>query len=269
MPIESRVINPRVVKGWVSHDTVLGTNSYDLNDAYSPDTTHRQSCVLDLASPKFEPNKTYIFDKSGKNNHGTITGATWVREKSGVPVLSFDGTDDKITLSDGVGSALNFTTQNFTIQTWINLTNLPTDDASSNVVIVKGEYNVSGYSLTSPYSDGVHLYTRLITSQLGATQTIYSNDMTGKISANKSYLFTFVRIGNTAEVYINDTALGIVAGAGTLINPATTNDATILGIWGASYPMDGKMGLIKIFNRELSASQIAGIYQSERHLFGV
>ena len=49
-------------------------------------------CVLSLS--RFPGGGSKIHDRSPYGNHGTITGATWVRLPSGLWCLSFDGSDD-------------------------------------------------------------------------------------------------------------------------------------------------------------------------------
>ena len=40
------IVIPKVAKGWVSHQTNLGIDSYDLSELYSPNTGHWKSKVL-------------------------------------------------------------------------------------------------------------------------------------------------------------------------------------------------------------------------------
>ena len=110
--------NHRVIKGWGCRDTNLGTDTYKMDKLWSPDTGIAQSCVLDLGSPDKNPNKTTWFDHSGKNNHGTITGATPIQLPSGEWVMSFDGVDDGINC--GTNSILDFgVNTSFRIHAWI------------------------------------------------------------------------------------------------------------------------------------------------------
>ncbi len=70
------------------------------------------NCVLHLTG--YPPGGATITDFSGQGNHGTITGATWVRLPSGLWVLSFDG-DDYV----GCGNAVNLQiTNNLGIEVW-------------------------------------------------------------------------------------------------------------------------------------------------------
>lgn len=52
-----------------------------------------------------DPKGVTLRDRSGYGNHGTIVGATW-SSVNGLPVLSHDGTDDYITVTNPSFSAL-------------------------------------------------------------------------------------------------------------------------------------------------------------------
>lgn len=109
--------------GHVSHQTNLGVSTYDLDELYSPDTELWKSKVLDLGSPKYQPQVAaaptrYWFDRSRYQRHGTITGATWKQLPSGVWVLSFDG-DDYITAGTGI-----VLSGDFTLEAWTKITTI-------------------------------------------------------------------------------------------------------------------------------------------------
>uniref|UniRef100_A0A6M3KMJ4 Uncharacterized protein n=1 Tax=viral metagenome TaxID=1070528 RepID=A0A6M3KMJ4_9ZZZZ len=49
----------------------------------------------------YPPLGSTIYDRSGQDNDGTITGATWVRLPSGLYGISYDGTDDLVDCGTG------------------------------------------------------------------------------------------------------------------------------------------------------------------------
>ena len=71
-------------------------------------------CVLHL--PGLPGGDSTIHDRSPYGNHGTITGATWKRLPSGLWCLSFDGSDDYVTV--GLGASINITGP-FTTKAWV------------------------------------------------------------------------------------------------------------------------------------------------------
>ena len=88
--VYSPIIRPNEI-GSVGHEFNLGTNSYDIDDLYSPDTNLGKAKLLDLTPPKYKPNPLYWFDKSKYGNHGSITGATWTALHSRATALKFNG----------------------------------------------------------------------------------------------------------------------------------------------------------------------------------
>jgi hypothetical protein len=252
MPIENRVETPKAVKGWATHDSSLGTFAYDLNNLYSPDNTLGQSCVLDLASPKYNTNSTYIYDKSGKGNHGTIIGATWERLPSGAFTQYFT-TDDFIRL--GTSTILQVGKSDFTIISWINpVTGNP--DASG--ILSRGSYQADGFEF------GIHsgvLYYQ--TNQAGVATTYHG--LTA-VTQNTYSLATICRNGNNLIFSLDAiTDAPVVVTAEPLDNAARQ---CLVGVTSSTF-WKGYIRAVRILNRASSATQIAGIFNQERHLFGV
>lgn len=260
MTIYSSVINPKAAKGWVNHSSVLGSNSYDLNNLYSPDTAYAKSCVLDLASPKYNPHPTTIFDRSGNNNHGTITGATWSRLPSGLVVNSFDGTDDKITIANSVSK--NTISTAFSFLVWLFT---PSVDHTFR-------------DFFSQLSGGGGIVQRLL---INNTETLggeygFSDGVVTKYSTYTFPTGVWTCIGiawDSTEQRINYYVNGALQS-----NPATGKTGTALtgtGAWQYGYytlndAWAGDSGLLTIFsNKKLIAPEMAGFFNSTRHLFGV
>lgn len=269
MNIQS-VIDQPLSPGIVSIDTAGQVFTHKLR--HTPLSPADNAIVLDLASPLYNPGATIdggskIYDRSGYGNHGTITGATWERNNQGLYEPLYDGADDSVTLDDaGAGSSLNFTTEDFTIRCWLTMTNLPTDDASSNTIAIRGTFNQDGWLLMYPYT-GITM--RWLISQAGAFQDVRSNDVSSLISVGVPHMMTAIRSGDTGVFYINDTSIGLSLGGGTIIDPVSNATATVLGRWVINYPQDAKMSSMDIRNRALSSTEVAGLFNQERHLLGV
>jgi len=75
-----------------------------------------------------------LMDLSGKNNHGTLNGPTWI-SKNGVWVLSFDGIDDEIVVADDVTLDI---TQSFSIEIWFQAAEL----SRAQGLLSKGAYHL-------------------------------------------------------------------------------------------------------------------------------
>lgn len=258
MTITNRVITPKAVKGWASHDSKLGTFAYDLDNLYSPDNAQSQSCVLDLASPKYNTNSAYIYDKSGKNNHGTITGATWVRLTSGLWVLDDDGTDDKITLQDTLEALI---VTGFTCSAWVKPDNF--DTAVSNIFCLGFNQDAKkGFRITIGNSASPLI-------QIGDGTTLTSLWFDHAITNTTYYMITCTWDGTTLKNYINGVQeTTTTAFAGPIV--WDLNRHTYLGFDpGVALYFDGRKSLHKILNRAWTATEGLYKYNYERVLLGV
>lgn len=96
------------------------------------------------------------FDFSGNNNHGTITGASWVSGKVG-NCLDYNGLTD---FTDcGNKASLNVGTNDFTIIAWINYTNFSAIDTivgkrDNNILTNKGYQMMISNKLVGIICDG-------------------------------------------------------------------------------------------------------------------
>jgi len=211
----------------------------------------KRGCVLDLRSPI--TGGSTIYDVSGKGNHGTITGATWVRLPSGLWVLDFDG-NDYVTMASPVFLAATWNSK-FSVRLWLKVTDngvrqtfIGCNDEAS---VFQLEMKAGGALAAIFNGDNVAV----------APQSILSN----------TWAFAVVTVNGTGvgthTFYHNGVALGTPSesGSGFSVNGAV---ATELGRRAAaSQSLTGQMGLLDVVSRTLSASEIAQIYNQERHLF--
>lgn len=201
-------------------------------------------CVLYLEGQQ-DPQSATIRDLSGYNNHGTITGATWTRLSSGLWVNSFI-TDDFIDC--GGNASLNL--QVFTFMGW-----LYTTSGADQCILSGGVNGGSNFGLLKL-----------------STPSLRFDDfwVAAPISYNVEYRNKWHQVGihrdaaNNASIVYDGTlqSTGVYAGVFGFSN-------LLLGKRADALELDGKLALWKGFNRALSATEIAGIFQSERHLFQV
>ncbi len=253
--ITPKVIIPSVAEGFAVRQMGLGTDSYDLTEPYPPDTGIWQSRVLDLGSPKFQPNRTYAFDRSRYNNHGTITGATWTRLSSGLWGLSFDGTDDNvITQNPAIGMPTGNT--NRTVELWV----YPTIDMSNKTWVQWGATGTQAFMFL--------FYTNNADGSVAVAT--WGNDctFTQDIALNTwSHAVLTLSSGTSVTCYINagtpnTQTLGVACN--------TQASAVYLGERSdGAWDFSGSIALLRIYNVVLNAAQIAGHFNRERHLFGI
>src|SRR3989344_5667051 len=218
------------------------------------------------------------YDSSGNANTGTITiGATipqsvigtcltptngtgaWYNGRTGKmnSSLSFDGVDDYV--DAGNGTNLNFTTQDFSIEWWINPSSI-----KDQMPVSRGLYLTDGYYAVMNSNGQIGL-----TTQVSGTQTqILSN--TSQYAAGSWQHFVVTKSGSVGRVYKNGVELSKSTNE-SLNNPTTSTRSLLIGDYngGGSWDLNGLLDDVKIFNYAMTPAQIKLEYnQSSAVRFG-
>jgi hypothetical protein len=223
-------------------------------------------CVLYLNGQQ-DANSSTIKDLSGYGNHGTITGATWVRLPSGLMVNSFDGVELNVNEIDCGHNILISNNQSFSVLSWVYRT------ADNYKGIVGKDDGVVREWFMSDQTTG-RLRVRIYQTNATAVTSDSDNNVipintwtmvafTVNVSAVKIYYYAFSNGGQ--KIVTPDMTQ---AWDGTIKN--SNVPAIRIGMFfTGDYRWAGYIGLSHIFNTALSPTQINGIFQSERSLFGV
>lgn len=230
---------------WASGGTCPTPNQTDallyVRDSNVVTTT--PGLVLDLPFESQSSNTTY--DKSGYENDGTITGATWktaVNCKEG-RCFEFDGSGNYIDAGEGSGD-FDFGTGDFTLAFWAKLNSH--SDASGLVTKTDGSYwSGIGFSFTTPSSPDSP-YFRVV----GTGGAIELNTSLGDSYGWK--YFTGMRDGNTFKVYID----GVLITSTTNDVGNINNDVNLRIARGNSGYYNGLIDQVKIFNVALTQREI-------------
>lgn len=235
-PIE---LNGRMVHG-------VNINGFD----YPP---CEPGCVLYL--PGLPGYGSTIWDRSNQGNHGTITGATWVRLPSGLWVLSFDGSDDVVNC--GSGASIDALLGNMTFIMWVNPVNA--GEGGYGRIFELGSSNIWA-SMWNGEKARFYIY-------VGAAAK-YAATANGAVPYG-SWTFLACQFNSTnVRICTNSTWVNGNATAGPI--DAHAADRLLIGDRTTSANcFNGKMALFRAFNTALSDTTIAGIFGNERHLFGV
>lgn len=183
-----------------------------------------------------------LIDNSGNSNHGTIYGATPVAGISG-KALAFDGINDR-----AVFEAPSFNiTGDYSIAFWAS----QSATAGTRCLFRLG----SGASLNGIYtyvSAGSSSY-RLFWVRAGAQEEGGAIAMS---SALQAHSVTYVASTKTWTIYRN----GIFISSGVLVNtPVPPTNVGQIGSYSTIDPFPGIIDEFRIYNRALSASEIAGL----------
>ena len=219
----------------------------------------------------FDPNNSSCYSGSGSSVNnigsygaltGTITGSVPYITGANITTKVFNFTGGYINFG-----AVNFTT-NFTVCAWI----YPSTKSSINAIIANGPPNVgsSGFKFgwnTWSTTDKSLLFENGNTSSDWAVPTSVSNTVNMSVWQHVAVIFDQ---SNNASIFLQN-------GAPVAVNSITTVTGVIvsatnfnIGAYiGGLYTMKAQLGLLKVFNSSLTASQVYADFNATRSAFGV
>lgn len=200
-----------------------------------------------------EGSGTTAYDRSGNGNDGTLTnGPTWTTGQLG-GALSFDGVNDYVSI--GNPGFFNIS-GDLTLIAFANPDNLDAGRRGSLinhrhgiVMTIEGNSNNFGYEGNNGTSWGNNFYS------------------VGGVVALNTWQMLAVRFveNGTVQLYHQGTSIGskaVVGGHGQFQNCFVVG-ADLCGGWGAPPYFSGLIDDVRIYNRALSASEIAELYRMD------
>ncbi len=201
-------------------------------------------------------------DLSGQNNNGTLVNGVGYSSVNG-GTLTFDGVNDYVNM----GNIFNFGTGDFTYEVVVLYNNL-TSNASGATI---GKDNYSG---TNTYkgvliniSDGINFETRNIINGSGPDNKVKYPQ--SNLSTNTWYIVNGIRNNNVLQLYVN----GILRNSTTESTPTDITNSQSLRIGSlsdsSSQNLNGKIGLVRTYNRALSDSEVLQNFNATKSRFGL
>lgn len=197
-------------------------------------------------------------DESRWGNDGVHTDITWVKVPSGLWVRSFNGSSSLIEC--GKPASLNALTGNMSVEAWVNPNSL--GEANLGRILDKAQGVAEGF------------YLNLQATEAAQFKIFVGGGSKIAVSAGNSVpLGSWTKVvgvfnGTNVLIYTN---LTLVTGSATA-GPIDDHSARNLDIGnrgGTDLTFDGLIGLLKICNYALSATQIRKRFDAERDFFGV
>jgi hypothetical protein len=189
-------------------------------------------------------------DTSGNGNDGTITGATWTTGKVGSGALSFDGNGD-VVVANSATSALRGKSA-FTISLWASATSYPQDKSALGISTNgTGTTGFNIYPFDAFQGNGIRL-------RFNGLNMINNNSE--NLADGNFHHFVYVsRSATDHEVFVDNVS------AGTSSEPETLDSSLNqfnIGAWNnsATQSFSGKIDEVRVYDRALSAQEIADIY---------
>ena len=206
---------------------------------------------LDAGVDKSYPrNGTTWYDLSN-NGNGTLTnGPTFSRNNGGV--ITFDGTDDNVTL--GTGGSLGLDSYH-SVEFWV----YPFTDSGDQGLL----RNLGSGGNTNNY---MHYLFRGANIHMGW----YQNDLKAfnQMVPNNWYHIVFLldSADDKRRIYKNSSLVATDSSAQTT-TPNVTNTTTYLGYYGPYF--NGLMATCRIYNRSLTATEVLQNYNIMKARFGL
>ena len=201
-----------------------------------------------------------IVDLSNNNNNGLFGNATVANMPDydfyNKGALTFNGSSDEVNFGD----VIKFTsTQNFTLEVWVNY--LP--NATSYVPLLSKEDSPGfGYALKVDETYGYQPYL-VITGTTSAYR--YAN-----VNINDGVWHHIVGVAKasstTIDMYVDGVLINGVASLLSWAGTATTNALRLGKNYGSAF-FKGKLSNSKIYNKALSATEIAQNYEAQKSKF--
>lgn len=212
-------------------------------------------------SSSYSGSGTTINSLAPTNLPGTMSNITYTN-----PYFSYNGTNSQVSVADN--ALLEPGSGSFTMEVWVN------QNVSGNDVVL-GKFDPGGASQDVGYSirtTGTSYYAQLASgSGSGSTLFVNSTSFVGTINTWYQLVYVFKNgATKTLETFINGSSIGIVNHSLASILNTTTN--LYIGSYNnGEYPQwfDGKIGITRLYNTALTASQVSGNYNANKDIYGL
>ena len=182
------------------------------------------------------------------------------------PYFSYNGTSSQISVADN--ALLEPGSGSFTMEVWVN------QNVSGNDVVL-GKFNPGGAAQNVGYSirtTGTSYYAQLASGS-GSGSTLFINSTTYVGTLNTWYQLIYVFTNGatkTLQTFVNGSSIGTVNHSLASILNTTTN--LYIGSYNnGEFPQwfDGRIGITRLYNSALTASQVLQNFNTNRAIYGI
>jgi hypothetical protein len=265
--------SPRYLNGSVSNfkvynralsSTEILTDYFSTKNRFFPnENIVRNGLVLNIDASKsnsYPGAGNTIYDLSGSGINGTFVNSPSFNPANGGQI-NMPGASKYIDL----GQNFNFTSENFSISTWVYLDSFVTIDNAGQgpILFFKGDYQQMGYFSQIALDGSFGLYT----NQGGVTQG--STTSSGILTTSTWYNLSYVRNGSSVKLYLN--GIDRTSVAGTHLNPFSSNQTFKINYYKIDYLISAQMRISQflLHNRALSATEIQQNFNAMRERYNI
>lgn len=213
-----------------------------------------------LAYWKFDDGYGSVANNTGSAGSAlnmTVSGPAWTQEGKNNRALSFDGTDDLLTLADT--STLE-PSEEMTISAWFRLSTLPSSRSQSAVIVSK-LHSVSpsvGYELTINTSNQIVFGW----TSSGSGTPYQSATSSSPVQTGTWYHVTAIRNANQIMLFVNAVQAATGTTSDTLFN--SDGQITIGAASASSNRLHGTIDEVKFYNYALTSTEVLVEYNQGR-----
>jgi hypothetical protein len=208
---------------------------------------------------------TTINDLSGGGRHGTMSNVTFTS-----PYFTFNGTSSQISVPDSL--ALEPQGVDWSIEVWVNQS-----VAGNDVVLGKfdngGDASDVSYSVRTLNSTFYAQYGSGSGSGGGPSGTLFVNSTNHVATLDTWYQIVYVftnLAANTLQTFVNGSSIGTVGhNLSSILN--TTNPLYIGSYNNGEFPQwfDGKIGIVRMYNKALTATEVLNNFNVDKSKYGL
>jgi len=200
-------------------------------------------------------------DMSGNGNNGTLTlmdpATDWVNGKRG-KALDFDGVNDYVNLG-----TFSVVSDQMTMAAWVYVTAFSSPDVQERIINKADGTGTENHDWMLSFIDNSGRKLRLRFNR--SINTLIGNT---NLSAGRWYYVAATYNNGTGIIYLDGVADGSGSfGTGTL--PNNTNPVYIGAKSSLVEFLNGKIDEVRIYNRALSASEVANLYNASKKIMKV
>ena len=202
---------------------------------------------------------TTLFDISGNGLNGTMSNITYTD-----PYFTYNGTSSQVTILDN--ALLEPGSGNWTMEAWVYLSN-----TGPGIKTILGKFDPGGGSNDVSYSMRIGAANAF--AQFGDGTGAYIDSTLYTLTINTWTQIVYVWTNSatkTLQTYINGASIGSVNH--TLNSILNTPSNLYLGSYnGGEYAqwMNGRIGITRLYNSALTASQVLQNFNTNRAIYGI